>query len=143
MLEEAAHECDTALALDLSNYLFRSCAWPFMELGRTQRAMEFVQLDAGSEWANYVMPSLLLRAGKVAEAKEAVKRMPSTPQYHKDLLQACLLGPQSELDRIAHKDEVGQPTDPDPEISFLSGLDSGLLRQERGRLVHAADGGGR
>jgi TolB-like protein/predicted Ser/Thr protein kinase len=121
MLEEAAHECDTALALDRGSYLFRSCAWPFMELGKTQRAMEFVQLDAGSEWANYVMPSLLLRAGKVAEAEEAVKRMPSAPHYHKDLLQACLLGPSSELDRIAHEDGGGPPTDPDPELSYYQG----------------------
>jgi TolB-like protein/predicted Ser/Thr protein kinase len=118
LLEEAARECDTALALDRGNYLFRSCAWPFMELGRTQRALEFVQLTAGSEWANYVMPSLLLRAGKLAEAKDAVKRMPSAPHYHKDLMQACLLGPATELDRIAHEDEVGQPTDPDPELSY-------------------------
>src|SRR5580704_7912123 len=85
MLEEAAHECDTAHALDRDNYLYRSCAWPFMELGKTQRAMEFVQLDAGSDYANYLMPSLLLRAGKVAEAREAVKRMSSAPHYHKDL----------------------------------------------------------
>src|SRR5580698_6233581 len=119
MLEEAAHECDTALALDRGNYLFRSCAWPLMELGRTQRAMEFVQLDAGSDYANYLLPSLLLRAGKVAEAKEAVKRMSSAPHYHKDLFQACLLGPQSELDKIAHEDEVGQPTDPDPDPELL------------------------
>ena len=121
MLEDAAHECDTALALDRGNYLFRSCAWPLMELGKTQRAMDFVHLDAGSEWANYVMPSLLLREGKWAEAKEAVKRMPSAAHYHKDLLQACLLGPPAELDRIAHEDEVGQPADPDPELSYYQG----------------------
>jgi len=121
MLEEATRECDTALALDRDNYLFRSCAWPFMELGKTQRAMEFVHLVAGSEWANYVTPSLLLREGKVAEAKEAVKRMPSAPHYHKDLLQACLLGPQTDLDRIAHDDEVSQPADPDPELSYYQG----------------------
>jgi hypothetical protein len=64
------------------------------------------------------MPSLLLRSGKLAEAREAVKRMSSAPHYHKDLLQACLLGPASELDKIAHEDEVGQPTDPDPELSY-------------------------
>ncbi len=121
MLEEAAHECDTALALDRDNYLFRSCAWPMMELGKTQQAMEFVELDAGSEWANYVMPSLLLREGKVAQAKEALKKMSSSPHYHKDLLQACLFGPQSDMDRIAHEDEVGQPTDPDPELSYYQG----------------------
>jgi len=121
MLEDAARECETALVLDRDNYLFRSCAWPLMELGRTQKAMEFVQLDAGSDYANYLLPSLLLREGKVAEAKEAVRRMPSAPHYHKDLLQACLFGPPSELDKIAHEDEVGQPTDPDPELSYYQG----------------------
>jgi len=121
MLEEATRECDAALALDRDNYLFRSCAWPFMELSQTKRALEFVRLDAGSEWANYVMPSLLLREGKVAEARDALKRMSATPHYHRDLLQACLVGPASELDRIAHEDETGQPTDPDPELSYYQG----------------------
>ena len=121
MLEEATRECDAALALDRDNFFFRSCAWPFMELGQTKRAMDFVRLDAGSEYANWIMPSLLLREGKVAEAREAVKRMSAAPVYHRDLLQACLLGPTSELDRIAHEAETGQPTDPDPELSYYQG----------------------
>ena len=61
MLEEATQECDTALTLDPGNYQFRSCAWAFMELGRFERALDFIHLDAGSEWATYVTPSLLLR----------------------------------------------------------------------------------
>jgi len=121
MLEEAARQCDTALSLDPGDYTFRTCAYVFMELGRTQRAEDYIQLDAGSEWANYVTPSLLLREGKVAEAREAVKRMAMTPHYHRDLLQACLLGPPSELDRIAHEDETSQPSDPDPELSYYQG----------------------
>jgi hypothetical protein len=32
-----------------------------------------------------------------------------------------LFGPPSELDKIAHEDEVGQPTDPDPENSYYQG----------------------
>ena len=75
MLEESARQCDTALTLAPGNYSFRSCAWAFMELGRFDRARDFIQLDAGSEWANYATPSLLLREGRVAEAREAVKRM--------------------------------------------------------------------
>jgi len=94
MLEESARECDTALALDRGNYQFRSCAWSFMELGKFDRAMNFVQLDAGSEWFASNVPSLLLREGRVAEAREAVKHMPATP-YHRDLLMACLQGPTS------------------------------------------------
>ena len=47
MLERSANECDTALALDPQNYIFRSCAWDFMEEGKTQRALYYVRLDAG------------------------------------------------------------------------------------------------
>jgi len=122
MLEQSASECNTATALDPGNYAFRSCAWAFAELGKTERALDFVRLDAGSEWANYAMPSILLREGKIAEARDAVKHMPMTARYHRDLLEACLgLRPASELDRIAHDDETNLPTDPDPEVWYYQG----------------------
>lgn len=122
MLEQAASECNIALTLDPGNYAFRSCAWTFAELGKTDRATDFVRLDAGSEWAAYAMPSILLREGKVADAREAVKIMPTTPRYHRDLLEACLqLKPSSELDRIAHGAETDLPTDPDPETWYYEG----------------------
>ncbi len=122
MLEESAKQCETALTLDPGNYQFRSCAWVFMELSRFDRAIDFIRLDAGSEWAAYVTPSLLLRQGKVAEAREAVKRMSPSPHYHRDLLEACL-GPQpsAELDRLAQVAETGQPSDPDPELAYYQG----------------------
>jgi len=122
MLENSTRECEKALALDPGNYTFRSCAWAFMELGNTKKALEFVQLDAGSEWAAYAMPSILLREGKIAEAREAVKKMPTTPRYHRDLLQASVgLRPASELDRMAKDAETSQPSEPDPENSYYQG----------------------
>ncbi|MGC2110655.1 MAG: protein kinase [Candidatus Korobacteraceae bacterium] len=122
MLEQATNECNTALGLDPGNYVFRSCAWPFMELGKTDRAADFVRLDAGSEWAAYITPSLLLREGKIPEAREAVKHMPAAPRYHRDLLESCLdLRPASELDRIAHTAETSFPADPDPETWYIEG----------------------
>ena len=122
MLQQSTNECNTALALDPANYVFRSCAWAFMELGKTDRARNFVRLDAGSEWAAYVTPSLLLREGKVAEAREAVKRMSTNPRYHRDLLEACLqLRPAGDLDRMAHLAETSVPTEPDPEMWYIEG----------------------
>ncbi len=122
MLPEATKECDTALALDPGNYIFRSCAWAFMELGKTSRAADFVRLDAGSEWAAYVTPSLLLREGKVAEAREAVKQMPSAPRYHRALLESCLeLRPASDLEKLAQESETNYPSDPDPETWYYEG----------------------
>jgi tetratricopeptide (TPR) repeat protein len=122
MLEQSTGECNTALALDPGNYSFRSCAWAFVELGKTERAADFVRLDAGSEWAAYVTPSILLRQGKIAEAREAVKRMPTTPRYHRDLLEACLqLRPAADLDRMAQEAETSLPTEPDPETWYYQG----------------------
>ncbi len=123
MLEESAHECEAALALDPGNYTFRSCAWTFMELGKTQRAMDFLRLDAGSEWAAYVLPSILLREGQVGEASEAVLHMPTAPRYQRALLQACLEKPPAApmLNRIAHEAETTLPSDPDPEMWYYEG----------------------
>jgi len=122
MLEESARQCDTALTLAPGNYQFRSCAWAFMELGQFDRAYDFIQLDAGSEWANYVTPSLLLREGRLPQARDAVKRMSSAPHYHRDLMEAIVgLRPSSELDRMAHDAETGGPSDPDPENSYYLG----------------------
>jgi serine/threonine-protein kinase len=122
MLEESARECNTALTLDPGNYMFRSCAWTFQELGQSERALDFLRLDAGSEWAAYVMPSLLLRAGKVAEAKEAVKHMPSAPRYHRDLLESCLgLRPAGDLDRLARELPSSQGNELDPELIYYQG----------------------
>jgi len=122
MLGQSTNECNTALALDPGNYSFRSCAWAFMELGKTERAADFVRLDAGSEWAAYITPSILLRDGKIAEAREAVKHMPSAPRYRRDLLESCLqLRPAADLDRIAHDAETSLPTEPDPETWYYQG----------------------
>ena len=135
MLERATSECDAAFALDPQNYMFRSCAWAFMELGNTQRARDYVQLDAGSEWAAYVMPSILLREGRIAEAREAAKHMPTTPRYHRDLVEACLaMRPAAELDRLAHEAETNPPTELDPEVWYYQGALLGYCGKEQAAL---------
>jgi eukaryotic-like serine/threonine-protein kinase len=135
LLEKSAIECNKSLQLDPGNYQFRSCAWAFMELGDTSRAMDFIRLDMGSEWAAYVTPSLLLRENKVSEAREAVKHMPTTPRYHRDLLEACLgLKPASELDRIAQEDETAPPKDFDPEAWYYQGAILGFCGKNQAAL---------
>jgi len=122
MLEQSTKECDQALALDPGNYTFRSCAWAFMESGDTKRAEDFVKLDAGSEWAAYVTPSLLLREGKIDQAREAVTKMPTAPRYHRDLLEACLgFRPYSDAQEMAHVAETTTPAAPDAELLYYQG----------------------
>ena len=135
MLEQATQECDTALTLDPGNYQFRSCAWAFAELGKADRAMDYVRLDQGSEWAAYATPPILLRQEKLDEAREAVKKMPSNPRYHRDLLEACVgLRPQSELDRIAQQDLTTQPAEADPETWYYQGAILGYCGKKEAAL---------
>ncbi len=135
MLEQSATECNTAVALDPGSYTFRSCAWAFMELGKTERARDFVRLDEGSEWAAYVMPSILLREGKIAEAREAVKSMPGAPRYHRDLLEACLqLRPAADMDRMAQEAETSLPTELDAETWYYQGAIFGFCGKKQAAL---------
>ncbi len=122
MLPQATQECDKAMALSPGNYKFRSCAWAFLDMGNTKRAADFIKLDANSEWAAYVKPSLLLRDGEIEKAREAVTKMPTAPRYHRDLLEACLgLRPPEEADQIAHEAETTPPAAPDSELLYYEG----------------------
>jgi serine/threonine protein kinase/tetratricopeptide (TPR) repeat protein len=122
MLEESTRECDAALRLDPGNYLFRSCAWAFLYMGNVRRAREYVLLDAGSEWANWVIPSILLREGKVSEAREAVKKIPSAPRYHRDVMEAALgLRPAADLDKMTQEGAPSLGAGEDPESSYELG----------------------
>jgi TolB-like protein/tRNA A-37 threonylcarbamoyl transferase component Bud32 len=135
MLDRAMRECNTALSLDPGNFMFRSCAWPFMEMGQTQRAMDFVRLDTTSDWPAYATPSVLLREGKGAEAREAVKVMPTGPRYHRDLLEACLgLRPATELDRIAPDLVRNAGNELDPEALYYQGTLLGYCGKSQASL---------
>jgi hypothetical protein len=96
LLEEAAHECDSALALDRGNYQLRSCSGPFVQLGQPQRAMEFVRLDAGSEYAAMQTATILLGQGKLAEARQVIQGASESPLMGRDLIQACI-DPQCDI----------------------------------------------
>lgn len=141
MLEESERECDTALALDPGDYHLRSCAEPFMEMGKTERAMDFLRLDAGSAWAAINTPSILLREGKLAEARESVKKMPAG--IWRELLEACLDPRQPGLDGVAHQVEATWLADPDPENRYdmgtlmaMCGLKESALRLLKSSVEH-------
>ena len=116
MLEQATQECNAARVLDPGNYNFRSCAWTFLELGKTDRAMDYIHLDAGSEWAAWVTPYVHLAAGNVAQARESVKSVAKAPAYHRELLVACTQAQRpADMDRIVRQEEASVMTEPDPE----------------------------
>lgn len=90
LLNDAARECDAALALDRGDYQLRSCSGPFVQLGQPEHAMEFVRLDAGSEYAAMQTAAILLGQGKLAEARQAIQSASPSPLNGRDLIQSCL-----------------------------------------------------
>ena len=135
MLEDSMRECETALRLDPGNYFFRSCAWAFLYMGKMQRAWDFVHLDIGSEWANWVAPSILLREGKMSEAREAVTKVLPTPRYHRGLLEAVVgIRPPAELDRMARKATTLVAAGEDPETSYQQGAELAIVGKKDAAL---------
>ena len=122
LLDDATRECEKALALDSSDSRIRSCALPFIWLGQYERAMTFVRVDQGSEWAARVIPNVLLGQGNLSEARKAVNNMPPGAAFGRDLLQACLNPAQgSSLKSAANSLEAAFETQPDPERRYIVG----------------------
>jgi eukaryotic-like serine/threonine-protein kinase len=122
MLDQAMQECNSARALDPSNFVFRSCAFAFLEAGKTERAMDFVHLDAGSEWAAWVTPYVYLADGKVAEARESARSVGKAASYHRELMNACVAAQRpADMAEIARQTESSVMLEFDPEQWYRVG----------------------
>jgi TolB-like protein len=122
MQEKATQECNAARSLDPGNFSFRSCAWAFLELGKTDRAVDFVHLDAGSEWAAWATTYVNLASGNVAQARESVKSVARAPIYHRELLAACTQAQRpADMERIVREAEASVMTEPDPAAWYHMG----------------------
>src|ERR1700733_5638685 len=116
MLPESAEQCNQSRQLDPGNFAFRSCAWSFLEMGKTDRAQDFVQLDPGSEWAAWVTPYIDLAEGNLAEARTNAKNMAKAPFYHRDLMEACTATQRpADMAKIDRESESSVMMEPDPE----------------------------
>ena len=122
MLELSTQECNAARSLDPGNFAFRSCAWSFLEIGKTDRAMDFVHLDAGSEWAAWVTPYVYLAEGNVEEARASAKNMAKTPIYHRDLMEACTAAQRpADFAKIVRENEASVMLELDAESWYHVG----------------------
>lgn len=119
MLDRSTEECNAARQLDPGNFSFRTCAWSFLEMGKTDRAMDFVQLDVGSEWAAWVTPYVYLAEGNIADARTAAKSMGKAPYYHRELMQACTAAQRpADIAKIVRDTESSVMMEPDPEAWY-------------------------
>jgi serine/threonine protein kinase len=141
MLEQATQECNTARAMDPNNFAFRSCAFAFLEMGKTERAMDFIHLDAGSEWAAWTTPYVHLAEGNVAAARESAKNMGKASTYHRDLMIACTASQRpADMDKIVRESEASVMMEPDPESWYrIAALMAACSQKEPAlRLLKAA-----
>ena len=141
MLDQSTQECSLARQLDPGNFVFRSCAWAFLEMGKTDSAMDFVHSDAGSEWAAWVTPYIYLAQGDVVEARKAATNMGKVSAYHRDMMVACTQAQKpADMEKIAREAELSVMQQPDPEGWFHLGALMGYCGQQdvAMRLLRAA-----
>ena len=117
LLVESATECETAFLLDphAPTSGLRSCAIVFLLRGDYSRAMNFLDLDHGSDWAKALSIHILVRSGKNDEA--IALGTPNMPQWNSfDMLLACIRQrPASEVQALA---AAVKPSD-DPESNYF------------------------
>jgi len=118
-VEESARECEAALSLDSGNFGLRSCAFTFDQLGNYARAMDFLQLDAGSEWASDNIMRHYIREGKLAQAKEIAEKFKESGRGFR-VLAACIENPSStEAATLAREWAATILAAPDPEPHYV------------------------
>ncbi len=130
-VEESAHECDTAVSLDPGNYQFRSCALTFDQLGNYPRAMDFLQLDAGSMWASSNLMRHYIRDGKLAQAKELADKFNKAGSSDFRMIKACFENPSSpEAVSLSGEQAAALLADSDPEPAYVVAPDFLFCRQQ-------------
>ena len=121
-LDEAQHECDRAASIDPGNYNWRSCAFAFFEKGKTERALQYLDRDAGSEWSDAVKVSVLMRENKTAEAERAARQMTENPTWMRSFLLSCLdKAPAPEVHRLAQQAQENLLPEQDSELKYYQG----------------------
>ncbi len=134
LLDEATRECESAISLDPGNFGLRSCALAFAADGNPERAVEFLRLDAGSDFYNRNIWRLLWSEGKLGEARDIIQKLPEYPTIK--FLKACsdlpspTQSPSAELNRAARELEPVMMRNPDPENRYLAGSSMAFCGQK-------------
>ncbi|HEV8385873.1 MAG TPA: hypothetical protein VGQ11_13465, partial [Candidatus Acidoferrales bacterium] len=141
LYDQAMSECDTSLRLDPNERRHRSCADPFILAGKFDRALDFLKLDAGSEYERFSTGQIMMRRGKMKEAHELMKASGSPAE------RACLESrPRAEIEKLWTTDALSRDLlrFPDPEPKYWVGatLATCGMHEEALRLLRGAVQGG-
>jgi serine/threonine protein kinase/tetratricopeptide (TPR) repeat protein len=139
LLDESARECETAYSMDPGNFGFRSCSLTYLSMGNPQRAMDFLRLDAGSDWANRNVVRVFLAEGKLADAKEALQKVPpnrATSEFWTACLnrQAAAASSHAEPGLVGSEAVTALESNPDPENRYLFAGDMAFCGEKTAAL---------
>jgi TolB-like protein/Tfp pilus assembly protein PilF len=87
LLDESAHECEMASALDPGDASIVSCALTFLLLGKYERAADILRVRPESTFAHIIGAELFLRQG---EPTAALRTLPNDQASGFSLLKACV-----------------------------------------------------
>ncbi len=131
LLQESAKQCDTALSLDPENFRWRSCALLFLQRGDYQRAMNYLNLDLGSEYYKAFSIDALVRTGKEKEALQIGPPDIANSRARYALLLACAgHRPLSEIVALSRGVDPAE----DPEENYFSASDLAYCGQTEAAL---------
>ena len=124
LLEESGRECDQALQIDSANRDLRSCSFVFQQLGRYDRAEDFMRLDPDTDWFRFNQAMILVFRGKTADGVQALQSLPQNTDSQLAIRAAILQRPPSaELDTLEGLEEKQLVGIRDPEIKYGVGRD--------------------
>ena len=123
LLEESILECETARRIDPKNSrLWRSCAINYLQLGRYDRAWDYVHADPGSVWARNTSMALLLRQGRTAEARALAEEL--GPDFFSPAVRANLENrPKAEVTVLVNAEVPGLMSIRDSEPKYFAASD--------------------
>jgi DNA-binding winged helix-turn-helix (wHTH) protein/TolB-like protein len=87
LLEDSAKECERAMELDPHGPSIPGCALTMVELGRLDRAMDFIRSNPSNDFTKGIEVEVLFRRNLPAEA---LRMIPNTKDSGRDQIEACL-----------------------------------------------------
>jgi len=119
------------LSMDSGDFMLRSCSFTFDQLGNYARAMDFLQLDAGSEWSSNNVIRHYIRDGRLAQAKEIAEKFKDVQVSGYRMMVACIENPSSpNIASLARETVAARLADPDPEPRYIVAADLLLCGQK-------------
>jgi DNA-binding winged helix-turn-helix (wHTH) protein/tetratricopeptide (TPR) repeat protein len=122
MFEESAAECEAALKLDPSNTALRSCGLVYVLLGRSDRALPYLDLDSLSTYVRFRRMEIAILANDKTTALEMARSIRVGPHDYPDarLVETVLSGapPQTVRDRSRETEALSDRINV-PEAHFI------------------------